>query len=237
MTLNQFISLVPRVVKYNMKIIFAGKFIWFLLAAFGFYAYFMFQNAWNRNDASEALIYSLLLFPSLLLVFYPTVFGIQNDEDSRILEILFGIPNYRYKVWGVRLFMIYLIVFAILVVFAAIGTLLLYPVNAFGMAIQLMFPILFMGNMAFMFSTITRSGNGTAVIVIILSILLLFLSEMPFIRNSFWDIWLNPFRIPGNFHPMIWEGVIIKSRIFLFIGGIVWLMIGSLNLQKREKFV
>jgi hypothetical protein len=37
MTLKQFIYLLPRLVKYNLKIIFAGKFIWFLLAAFLFF--------------------------------------------------------------------------------------------------------------------------------------------------------------------------------------------------------
>ncbi len=51
------------------------------------------------------------MFPCVLLVFYPAVFGIQNDEDSRILEILFGIPDYKYKVWGVRLLMIYVAIF------------------------------------------------------------------------------------------------------------------------------
>ncbi len=36
MTIKQLIPLLPKVVKYNLKIIFAGKFIWFLLAAFAF---------------------------------------------------------------------------------------------------------------------------------------------------------------------------------------------------------
>lgn len=43
MTFNQLIKLLPKVVKYNLKIIFAGKFFWFLLAAFGFFAFFMFR--------------------------------------------------------------------------------------------------------------------------------------------------------------------------------------------------
>ena len=30
MTFNQLIKLLPKVVKYNLKIIFAGKFFWFL---------------------------------------------------------------------------------------------------------------------------------------------------------------------------------------------------------------
>lgn len=237
MTTKQLIQLLPKVVKYNLKIIFAGKFIWFLLAAFVFFAYFSFQIAWNRQVINEGVIYNLLMFPCVLLVFYPAVFGIQNDEDSRILEILFGIPDYKYKVWGVRLLMIYVAIFFILMVFSYLATWLLYPVNPFEMAIQLMFPLVFFGNLAFMLSTITRSGNGTAVLTIILGILLLITSEMDMIERSFWNILLNPFKVPDNFLPVIWEGLIVKNRIFLLIGGTVWMMIGLLNLQKRERFV
>ena len=237
MTFSQIVRLIFRIVKYNLKVIFAGKFVWFLLAAFVFFGFFMFQNAWQRADINEALIYSLLVFPSVLLIFYPSVFGIQNDEDSRILEILFGIPDYRYKVWGVRLLMIYVAVFFILVAFACLAALLMYPVNPFGMAAQLMFPVLFFGNLAFMFSTITRSGNGTAVIIIIIGILLLIFSDADFMRRTFWNIMLNPYEIPRNMLPVIWENTLIKSRIFLFVGSMVWMMVGLLNLQKREKFV
>ena len=44
-------------VKYNLKIIFAGRFIWFLLAAFLFFAYFMFQIAgyWKSFSASPTI--------------------------------------------------------------------------------------------------------------------------------------------------------------------------------------
>ena len=237
MTFSQTIQLIPRMVKYNLKVIFAGKFVWFLLAAFGFFGYFMFQSAWNRNEINEALIYDLMIFPSVLLIFYPAVFGIQNDEDSRILEILFGIPDYRYKVWGVRLLMIYVAVFFILVAFAGIASVLMYPVNLFGMALQLIFPTLFFGNLAFMFSTIIRNGNGTAVVVIIIGIILLIFSNMDFMRRTFWNIILNPYELPRNILPVIWETTIIKSRIFLITGSVVWMMAGLLNLQKREKFV
>lgn len=237
MTLKQFISLLPRLVKYNLKIIFAGKFIWFLLAAFLFFCFFIFQIAWNRSEANEGVIYNILLYTGLLLVFYPVVFGIQNDEDSRILEILFGIPDYKYKVWGVRLLMIYFAVFVLLILFSWLATLLLYPVNPVEMAAQLMFPILFFGNLAFMFSTITRSGNGTAVLMIVLGFALMIFSNMDLIVRSFWNILLNPFTLPRNFLPVIWESTVLKSRIFLLTASIIWMLIGLLNLQKREKFV
>jgi len=237
MKFNQFIKLLPKLVRYNLKIIFAGKFIWFLLAALAFFGFFMFQSAWNRTEINEGLIYELLLFPCVLLIFYPAVFGIQNDEDARILELLFGIPDYKYKVWGVRLIMIYVVIFFILIAFSYLAVILLYPVAPLEMSVQLMFPVLFYGNLAFMFSTITRSGNGTAVIMIIISILLLFVGQTDLIKRSFWNILLNPFSVPRNFLPVIWESILLKNRIFLLIGSLIWIMIGLLNLQKREKFI
>ena len=255
--MKKYITLGYKMVTYNLKIIFAGKFFWFLLASFAFFAFFMFQLAWNRGEINESAIYSMLLFPCLLLIFYPVVFGIQNDEDNRILEIIFGIPNYRFKVWGFRIFMVYVANFFILILFAYIGRILLYPINIIEMAAQLIFPMLFFGNLAFMFSTITRSGNGTAVVMIITGLLFFILMNsgggggggpggpggggnmnpsggMAF---SFWNVFLNPFTIPSNLHPMIWQDTIIKNRIFLALGGVVFLLIGLLNLQKREKFV
>lgn len=237
MTLKQLLSLAPRIAKYNLKVIFAGKFIWFLLAALGFFCLFMFQAAWNRTEINEGTLYDMMLFPTVLLIFYPAVFGIQNDEDARILELLFGIPNYKYKVWGIRLLMIYAAIFFILLLFGYLAVALIYPVNPLEMATQLMFPLLFYGNLAFMFSTITRSGNGTAVLMIILSILIFFLSNTGFTERTFWNVLINPFRVPNNFLPSIWESIIIKNRIFLLIAGIIWMMIGLLKLQRREKFI
>jgi hypothetical protein len=238
MNVKKYIVLTARIVQYNLKIIFAGKFFWFLLAAFAFFAFFMFQLVWNRGEINEGTIYNLLLFPCLLLIFYPVVFGIQNDEDNRILEIIFGIPNYRYKVWGVRMLMIYAANYFILVIFAYVARLLLYPVDTYEMAAQLIFPMLFFGNLAFMFSTVVRSGNGTAVIMIVLGLaFFIFVNSRSVITHSYWNVFLNPLSIPTDIHPVIWQGTILKSRLFLTAGSIVWLMAGFLNLQKREKFV
>jgi hypothetical protein len=221
--------------RYNLKVIFAGKFVWFFLAALGFFVFFMINNVWQGNLINEALMYEILFFPGVLLIFYPSVYGIQNDEDARILEILFGIPNYRYKVWLFRLLMVYLIFFCFLVLFAWIGTFLLFPVPQFEMAGQLMFPLLFLGNMAFMMSTWVRSGNATAVIMIIVGILMVVLTSA--FGLKWWNITLNPFEVPENLHVVIWAGYLTKSRIFLAVGSVVFLLIGLLNLQKRERFV
>lgn len=231
---NLFILL--RMIRYNLKIIFANRFIWFLLAALGFFIFISVQVVLDRSVLGEDVIYDILIFPGILLIFYPSVFGIQNDDDSRMLEILFGIPNYRYKVWLVRLVMIYVLVFVIILLFGVLASFLLYKVDLVEMAYQLMYPIVFMGSMAFMFSTLIKNGNGTAVAMVLIGVAILILKEDVLERTQ-WDIFLNPFDIPRNLNEVIWAGIIQKNRIFMGISIIVFILYGLFNLQKREKFV
>ncbi|MGC9355564.1 MAG: hypothetical protein ACP5D9_17075, partial [Mariniphaga sp.] len=193
------------------------------------------QTVWNGGALTDGTVYNLLIFPGILLIFYPSVFGIQNDDDSRMLEILFGIPNYRYKVWLVRLLMIYILIFLIIVLFSAVASVLLYRINILEMAYQLMYPIVFMGSMAFMFSTIIKNGNGTAVLMVLIGVALIILQDA--VERTQWNVFLNPFQIPNNFNEIIWQGLITKNRIFLGAGMIVFILYGLYNLQKREKFV
>ncbi len=231
---NRFI-VSKRMIQYNLKIIFANKFIWFLLAALAVFAFFAIQSVVNRATITEGTIYNLLIFPGILLIFYPTVFGIQNDDDSRMLEILFGIPNYRYKVWLVRLMMIFVLVFIIIYIFAWLASVMLYGINVFEMAYQLMFPIVFMGSMAFMFSTIVKNGNGTAVVMVLIGVAFLILADA--LARTQWNVFLNPFEIPDNLNEIIWQGLISKNRIFLGIGMLIFILYGLFNMQKRERFV
>ncbi|NLB26246.1 MAG: hypothetical protein GX820_06070 [Bacteroidales bacterium] len=224
-----------KMIRYNMKIIFSGRFIWFLLAAFAFFLVFAIQMVWNNVIFNESTVYSLLIFPGILLIFYPTVFGIQSDDDSRMLEILFGIPNYRYKVWLVRLLLIYILVFLIIILFAYVASFLLYRVDVLEMAYQLLYPVIFMGSLSFMFSTVIKSGNGTAVIMILIGVALLLVQDS--LARTQWNVFLNPFQLPGNFNEIIWQGIVTKNRIFLGVGSIVSILYGLYNLQKREKFV
>lgn len=231
---NSFTNTV-RMIRYNLKIIFAGRFIWFLLAAFAFFLFFAIQTVWNGQALTDGTVYSLLIFPGILIIFYPSVFGIQNDDDSRMLEILFGIPNYRYKVWLIRLLLIYVLIFLITILFSAVASVLLYKIDVLEMAYQLMYPIVFMGSMAFMFSTVIKNGNGTAVTMVLIGVALIILQDA--VERTQWNVFLNPFQIPNNFNEIIWQGLITKNRIFLSTGMIVFILYGLYNLQKREKFV
>ncbi len=233
--LKNTLNLVGKMIQYNFRIIFGGRFIWFLLAAFAFYAFIAIMAVWNGELPDEEFVFDTLLFPAILLIFYPMTFGIQNDLDSGILEILFGIPDYRYKVWLVRLVLVFVLVFLLLIGFAGISYIFLVPVNLFEMTRQLMFPVFFLGSMAFMFSTVIKNGNGTAVVMVILGVLLFIISDA--VERTMWNIFMNPFNPPRNMNEMIWEGIALKNRVFLVAGTLVFILYGLFNLQKRERFI
>lgn len=229
------IILISQLIRYNLKIIFAGRFFLFLLAALAFYLFFMVISVFDDDNIDISMLYELTFFPGILLIFYPTVFGIQRDDDARMLEILFGIPDYRYKVWLVRILLIFIQVFLLLILFAALGSWLLYPIDPFQLAAQLIFPICFFGSLAFLLSTWVRNGNATAVIIVLLGIVLTIFSEI--VEDTMWDIFFNPFDMPRNFGQLAWQKIVWKSRIFLSVGSLVFILTALLNLQKRERYI
>jgi len=218
-----------------MKIIFGGKFIYFILAAFIFFLVFGIIMALENSDMNIDQVYGLLAFPAILLVFFPSVFGIQSDADQRTLEIIFGIPDYRYKVWLVRYLMIILLVFLLLFPFAGLAYYALLSFPVMKMILQLMVLVLFISALGFCLSTIVKNGNATAVIMVIVGLALLIMADA--LQESKWNIFLNPFDMPGDINEIVWREIIRQNRIIMGIGSVVLILLGLLNLQRREKFL
>jgi hypothetical protein len=221
--------------RYNMRIIFGGKFIYFILAAFIFFLVFGTIVALDNSYMRIEDIYGLLAFPAILLVFFPSVFGIQSDADARTLEIIFGIPDYRYKVWLVRYVMILVMVFLMLFPFAGLAYYALVSFPVMPMILHLMVLLLFVSSLGFCLSTLVKNGNATAVIMVILGLFFLILADE--LDESKWNMFLNPFNTPGDMNAIVWQEIIRQNRLILGISSLVFLLLGLLNLQQREKFL
>jgi hypothetical protein len=227
--------LIYKMIIYNLRIIFANKFIWFLAGSVLFYLGLSIIYAFSNDVSKMEDLYGIFLFSGILLVFYPSVFGIQNDQDARTIEILFGIPNYRYKVWLVRIVLIFVIAFLIMLFFTFLSSVLIVKFRFADMTAQVMIPVFFLGIMAFMLSTLVRNGNGTAVLMIIFGLIFMMLSD--FLRKSQWNVFLNPYDAPNDVNELTWKIITLKNRIILITGSVVFLLAALFNLQKREKFM
>jgi hypothetical protein len=220
---------------YNLRIIFANKFVWFLAGSILFYIGLSIIDVASNDVSKIEDQYGIFLFSGILLVFYPSVFGVQNDQDARTIEILFGIPNYRYKVWLVRIVLIFIIATLIMLIFTQLSSIFIVKFRVTYMTLQVMLPVIFLGVMAFMLSTVIRNGNGTAVVMIVFGILFLILSDA--LSKSQWNVFLNPFNMPRDVNETTWAIITLKNRIVLITGTIVFLLAALYNLQKREKFM
>jgi len=231
---NHFI-LFRKMIIYNLRIIFANKFIWFLAGSIGFYLGLSVLYVFTNDISRMSDLYGVFIFSGILLVFYPAVFGIQNDQDSRTIEILFGIPNYRYKVWLVRIILIFTISYMMMILFTFLSSILIVRFQFLKVTSQVMIPVIFLGMMAFMLSTFIRNGNGTAVVMIIFGIFFLILQDP--LRKSQWNVFLNPFTPAYDVSETTWAIITLKNRIILITGSIIFLLAALFNLQKREKFM
>lgn len=236
MNFKNWLKLFSDTIRQNLKIIFANKFIYFFLAAVGLFLLIASISLFDADSfPDESSVYYILLMPGLLLIFYPTAFGIQNDLDTRMMEMLVGIPNYRYKIWLVRLLIIYIIVYFLILFLSILSVLTLAEIPIFAMALQLMYPIFFFGMVTFMLSTFIRNGNGTAALMVIIG--LIFWISSGILRNSKWNIFLNPFRMPDELNEVIWQDMIFYNRLYLVVGSILAILGALFRLQNREKLV
>lgn len=233
--MRQYLTTLAKLTGYNIKIIFGNKFIYFVLSAVGFYILTVCINLFSNSEITMASGYNMLLVPSILLVFYPTCFGIQNDQDAKIIEIIFGIPNYRYKIWLFRLVIAYIICFFLTLCLASLTHWAVVEAPPVDMTLQCMVPCFFIGMLCFMLSTMIRNGNGTAVMIIIIGLILFVLNQA--LRINKWNVFLNPYDIPLDKNPDIFYGILFENRIIILVASFVFLLIGLYKTQSREKYI
>ena len=235
MNIREKIKLIFNVLSYNLKIVFANKFIYFLIAAWLFYLVILGIMLFGDGNADLQDIYDVLIFPGILIMFYPVVYNIQSDKDTRMLEIIFGVPNYRYKVYLIRFFIALLLLSVLLILMASFTWLVVIKIPIFEVVFQLMYPLFFLACLTFLFSTIVKNGNGTAVVMVIIGLVFFFLAAS--LSQSKWNLFLNPFNVPSGMNLSIWANVIHQNRLMMMIGAIIAMLWGLTNLQQREKFV
>lgn len=233
--MKRFLTVLTQMVHYNIKIIFGNKFLYFMLAAFAFFVIFVTFNLFREDEITQATAYSILAFPCVLLVFYPLCFGLQNDQDAKITEIIFGIPNYSYKVWLFRLVISYVICFVITFLLAALTWWVVVDVPVMRLTGHCMALAFFIGTLSFMFSTYIKNGSGTAVVIIIICILFFMLQDV--LSGSRWDVFLNPFNVPLDKNPQIFYENVFNNRVVLCIASVIFILVGLNNTRNREKFI
>ncbi len=235
MNLVKKLHLIKDSLIYNLKIVFGNKFIYFLIASVAFYLMIIGLMLFDDSTVQDSDIFGTIIFPGILIIFYPVVFSVQNDKDARMLEIVFGVPNYRYKVYLLRFAISLILLYVIMLLMGWFAVFALVDIRVFYMVYQLMYPLFFIACVSFLFATWLKNANATAVVMVIFGLFFLIMAEP--LQYSKWNIFLNPFDIPSDLSHTVWQNVIYQNRLMLIIASIVALLGSMVNLQKREQFV
>ena len=229
------LRLLVTIISYNLKIVFSGRFVYFLIAAWLFFLVIIGIMLFSDGTPIINDIYDLLIFPGILIMFYPVVYNIQNDKDTRMLEIIFGVPDYRYKVYVLRFAIAMLLLVFLLFLMALFSWFSVVKIPIFEMVLQLMSPLFFLACVTFLLTTLIKNGNGAAVVMIIIGLVFFIMNEP--LAKSKWNVFLNPYNVPIDMNLTIWLNVVHQNRLMLMIGAVIALLWGLMNLQQREKFV
>jgi len=222
--------------RYNAANVFSGRAVYFMILASAVFLVVVILNLVSREATfTSQKTYDLLLIPGILLVFYPAVFAIQNDKDAGMIETLFGIPDYRYKVWLTRYLTLYLMVAVFLFVLAIFCRVGLADFPLAKMVLQLMVPVIFIGSLAFFAASQTGSGLATAVIMVV--VILFFWLFRGSLGNSSWYLFHNPFAGLDQIRTTVLVKTTIANRLYFISGSLFLTMLALLRLQKREKFI
>lgn len=222
--------------RYNALHIFGGRFFIFLGLALGLFFLVLVIGLLGRGGTPNSeRLYNYLLAPGILLVFYPAVYGIQRDQDTRMVETLFGIPDYRYKVWLTRLMTLYVIIGVMIFALVLLCRLTLADFPVWRMVYHVMVPLIFLGSLAFYLSAQTTNGNVTAVILVIFLMFFWVLGED--LQTSSWNLFHNPFRNAESLQSLLWAETTFYNRLYLIMGSVVTTLFALLRLQNREKFI
>jgi len=108
-------------------------------------------------------------------------------------------------------------------------------IPVFHMVYELMYCLLFLASLAFLLASLVKNASGAAVIMVIIGLIFLILAEP--LENSKWNIFLNPFDVPGDMSYSIWQNVLYQNRMMLMIGSVICVLWSLINMQRREKFV
>lgn len=86
-----------------------------------------------------------------------------------------------------------------------------------------------------MLETLTRGGNGTAAILLIVGLAFWILREP--LEGSRWNLYHHPFAPADADESIIHQTTTFYNRVYLLVGAVVARLFGWVRLQQRERFV
>jgi ABC-type transport system involved in multi-copper enzyme maturation permease subunit len=159
-----------------LKVTFSTRY-WFLLV--GGLVYFVI--IWLMNAFGDGDPYGPMDVQNMILampgVFLAILLGMQlvlQERETGTIEVMFAISRSRYRIWLLKALTVYIAIFILQVMLAVLTYVFITDFPFLPVLLNSMVPALFFGNLTVLFSIVTRSTNGGALLASIVLFLVFF---------------------------------------------------------------
>jgi ABC-type transport system involved in multi-copper enzyme maturation permease subunit len=183
----------------------------------------------------EQALHVLVEAPGTVLAIYLTMDLVASERDKDTLEILFSTAASHHTTWGIRM----VAVLGVLTVSIISMSLISYYIFAefpYGWGgLNALAPSLFIACLTFLFSTLCRSGNASAMLS--LGVLLVILVTAETLKETPYFLFLNPLSPPSNIDEDLWFEQALYNRVTIIISGALFIFFALRRMGTREKIL
>jgi len=162
-----------------LKVTFSTRY-WFLLV--GGLVYFVIVwliHAFGDEPYTPLEVLNMILTPPG--VFLSILLGMQlvlQERETGTIEVMFAISRSRYRVWLLKALTVYIAIFVLHLMLAGLTWVFITDFAFWPVLLNSMVPALLFGNLTMLFTVLTRSTNGGALLASIV-LVLVFLFQGP----------------------------------------------------------
>ena len=231
-------GIVWTVIRLQSQVIFSHKFVWFIMAILSYigliYAINYQQPVYDRMEPEDVYI-GVITMPLLILAVYLNMQAIVTEKEQRTLEVMFTTAGSRYKVWLLRLGTLNALL-CILTFFLSILVFYTFmDYSILGMTWNTFVTLFFVGNLTLYFAVRMRSGLGAGMVTGLVLFLHLISAGIFDYAETRYFIFFNPYDIPDQMDPRLWDIWMIQNRLGVFGLGLVMIFFALRGMENRDR--
>ena len=233
-------GIVWTVIRLQSQVIFSHKFVWFIMAILSYigliYAINYQQPVYDRMEPEDVYI-GVITMPLLILAVYLNMQAIVTEKEQRTLEVMFTTAGSRYKVWLLRLGTLNALL-CILTFFLSILVFYTFmDYSILGMTWNTFVTLFFVGNLTLYFAVRMRSGLGAGMVTGLVLFLHLISAGIFDYAETRYFIFFNPYDIPDQMDPRLWDIWVIQNRLGVFGLGLVMIFFALRGMENRDRLL
>ncbi len=158
-----------------LKVTFSTRYWFLLVGGFVYFVIVWLMNAFGDGDMGPmGVLNGMLALPGVFLAILLGMQLVLQERENNTIEVMFAISRSRYRVWILKALTIYIAIFVLQVMLATLTWVFITDFPFLQVLLNSMVPALFFGNLTVLFSLLTRSTNGGALLACIALFLVFF---------------------------------------------------------------